>query len=194
MLILIKIIWQLLSFIGMFGVQTCPYIKDVCNLFSSTNMTKWTSRPYTSLSLIMYIALDEEKWTNKLVLQLHEDLTLDEGRSQRWAGGAWAPQSEPQPPKWNDTLYKGLWRATILSPSQPPQPLPPPHFEKSGFAPALDVYWGILWSSGTEPIIALAITGSQMVAHIPNPVSQPLMFGPCSVSKYFQTFKEMLLI
>ena len=48
----------------------------------------------------------------------------------------------PSCPKWNYTLYRGLWRAAILSPSQPPAPappqppLPPPHFEKSGYAPA----------------------------------------------------------
>ena len=50
------------------------------------------------------------------------------------------------PPKWNYTLYRGLWRAAILSPSQPSPPpppahswapLPPPHFEKSGYAPAI---------------------------------------------------------
>ena len=32
----------------------------------------------------------------------------------------------PQPPKWNDILFKGLWRATILSPGQPPAQ-PPCH-------------------------------------------------------------------
>ena len=58
--------------------------------------------------------------------------------------GATAPgrNSAPLlPPKWNYILYRGLWRAAILSPSQPPllipqPPLPPLHFEKSGYAPA----------------------------------------------------------
>ena len=68
-------------------------------------------------------------------------------RSQRGAGGGgdrplWQKLCPPScPPKWNYILYRGLWRAPILSPSQPPPPpltpqppLPPPHFEKSGYA------------------------------------------------------------
>ena len=68
------------------------------------------------------------------------------GVARGGAGGATAPSgrnSAPPlaPPKWNYTLYRGLWRAAILSPGQPPlltpqPPLPPPHFEKSGYAPA----------------------------------------------------------
>ena len=56
----------------------------------------------------------------------------DQRRSQRgW--GAWAPLT---PPPWNDTLCRGLWRAAILSSGQ--LPLQTPHFEKSGYAPAVD--------------------------------------------------------
>ena len=44
--------------------------------------------------------------------------------------GEWLPpgrNSAPLPPKWNYILYRGLWRAAILSSSQPPcSPLSPP--------------------------------------------------------------------
>ena len=66
-----------------------------------------------------------------------------------WGGGGgrggdrplWQKLCPPLAPKWNYTLYRGLWRAAILSPGQPPlltpqHPLRPPHFEKSGYAPA----------------------------------------------------------
>ena len=46
--------------------------------------------------------------------------------------GDWAPQSEAH----STHLYRGLWRAVILSPGQPPTPLQPPHFEKCSYAPA----------------------------------------------------------
>ena len=36
-----------------------------------------------------------------------------------YATASWAP-------KWNDTFYRGLWRAAILSPGQPPPPPPCP--------------------------------------------------------------------
>ena len=38
--------------------------------------------------------------------------------------------------KWNDTLFRGLWRATILNPGQflIPHPLPALRLEKSGYA------------------------------------------------------------
>ena len=61
--------------------------------------------------------------------------------SRRVAGGGGAWGLEPSPvrspvpmrPKWNNTLYRGLWRAIILSPGQPPAPwaylLPPPHLK-----------------------------------------------------------------
>ena len=54
-------------------------------------------------------------------------------RSQGGGGGG---NSAPLPPKCNYTLYRGLWRATILSPPSltPEPPLLPPHFEKSGSA------------------------------------------------------------
>ena len=54
-------------------------------------------------------------------------------------GGLEHPQSETHPPwapKWNDTFYRGLWRAVSLSPGQPPPSLAPPHFEKACYAPA----------------------------------------------------------
>ena len=48
-------------------------------------------------------------------------------------GAGWLPPGRNSahscPPKWNYTLYRGLWRAAILSPSQPHSPLRPPHFE-----------------------------------------------------------------
>ena len=49
----------------------------------------------------------------------------------RGGQGATAPLAETLPPllppKWNYTLYRGLWRAAILNPSQPPcSPLSPP--------------------------------------------------------------------
>ena len=56
-------------------------------------------------------------------------------RSQRGTGGDRPPpppgrNSAPSRPlKWNHILYRGLWRAAILSPSQPPcmlAPEPPP--------------------------------------------------------------------
>ena len=62
-------------------------------------------------------------------------------RRERSRVGGWGlepPQSETYPPwapKWNDTSYRGLWRAASLSPGQPPPPLAPPHFEKAGYAP-----------------------------------------------------------
>ena len=63
----------------------------------------------------------------------------------RGGRGLEPPQSEAQPPlsppmKWH--FIQGQWRAAILSPGQPhplipPElPLPPPHFEKSGYVPA----------------------------------------------------------
>ena len=58
---------------------------------------------------------------------------IPQGRSQR---GGLSPQSEVQLPlePRNDTLYRGLiWRAATLSPGQHTPPLPPPHFEKSGY-------------------------------------------------------------
>ena len=57
--------------------------------------------------------------------------------------GAWAPSQKSSPPwapQWNDTLYRGLWRATILSLGQAPQLLSlllHLHFKKSGYALAL---------------------------------------------------------
>ena len=63
----------------------------------------------------------------------------------RGAGGLPLAETLPPPPsrdKLNYTLYRGLWRAAILSPSQPPlltpepePPCSPPHFEKSSYAP-----------------------------------------------------------
>ena len=43
------------------------------------------------------------------------------------------------PPKWNFTLYKGLWRPPFIAPFSPPwenfsPPLSPPHFKKPGYA------------------------------------------------------------
>ena len=58
------------------------------------------------------------------------------GKSAKpWIRGV-ARGGAPCIPKGNDTLYRGLWRAASLSSSQPP--LPPPHFEKSGYALASD--------------------------------------------------------
>ena len=61
-----------------------------------------------------------------------------------WLGGlnlSLRSSAPLEPPKWNDTLYRHLWRAAILSSRQPPPwapldgpHLPPPHFEKSGYA------------------------------------------------------------
>ena len=58
-------------------------------------------------------------------------------------GEAWSPPVRSpaplEPPKWNDTLYRGLsWRAelpfwVLISPPEPP--LAAPSFWKSGYAP-----------------------------------------------------------
>ena len=55
--------------------------------------------------------------------------SYNQWRSQ--GGRGWPPPWQklcpPSPTKWNCTLYRGLWRASIFSPSQPPcSPLSPP--------------------------------------------------------------------
>ena len=62
-----------------------------------------------------------------------------------WGGGlsAWAPWqkfSPPlEPPKWNNALYRYLWRDAILSPGQPPEPpLAAPSFWKVWLCPWLN--------------------------------------------------------
>ena len=60
------------------------------------------------------------------------ELDILSGVARGGAGGQLPPLAETLPPllppKWNYTLYRGLWRAAILSPSQPPpcSPLSPP--------------------------------------------------------------------
>ena len=57
-------------------------------------------------------------------------------RGQRGLSSLSQKSSPPWgPPKWNDTLNRGLWRATIESWSAfSPHPLAALHFEKSGYA------------------------------------------------------------
>ena len=78
---------------------------------------------------------------------------VSQWRSQRGQGGD-RPLAETLPPlapKWNYTLYRGLWRAAILSPSQPPcsplSPLAAPHFEKSGYAPDVSLKYLLYYYS-----------------------------------------------
>ena len=71
-----------------------------------------------------------------------DELQSDSGVARGGQGGDRPLWQKLCPPKWNYTLYRGLWRAAILSPGQPPlltpqPPFPPPHFEKSGYAPAI---------------------------------------------------------
>ena len=47
------------------------------------------------------------------------------GAARGGLGGLGPPSQKPNhpwasPPPWNDTLYRGLWRVTIVSPGQPP--------------------------------------------------------------------------
>ena len=88
-----------------------------------------------SLQLSLYFSQREFHWKHVWVVVMR-DPHLSEGfrcvaRAARGCRGLKLPQSEAEgpssSPKWNDILYRGLWRAAILRPSQAsPQP---PYFE-----------------------------------------------------------------
>ena len=82
-------------------------------------------------------------------------------------GGAWGlepPQSEaqslPWAPKCNDTLYRGLWRTTILSLCQPLAPLAVPSIWKSVYTPG-----GVLFKYAlfTSVVLSCLLTFFQYV-------------------------------
>ena len=61
-------------------------------------------------------------------------------RIQKHGGGVEPASLEP--PKWNDTFYRGLWRAAIFSPGQPPaSPLPVPSFWKLATPLSVAMVW-----------------------------------------------------
>ena len=79
-------------------------------------------------------------------LKLHVCGTSAEQGCSRGATAPWQKLCPPLAPKWNYTLYRGLWRAAILS-SSPPAPLNPlvaPSFLKVWLHPFFRTRWNLI--------------------------------------------------
>ena len=59
-------------------------------------------------------------------------------------------KSEAQPPKWNNTLYRVLWRAAFLSPGQPP--LSPPCHPLTFKSLTTPLVFDEMWGKGLKPL------------------------------------------